>query len=144
AGVLDDRRRRRFPDPRAGLVRARLGRLGRDVRPAAPRRPLRAQPRRRARDRRRVLSQAVVLPSHLLSAAPASDRLAVDGLRGGRALAALAPRGAARSARTIPALLGRGRGGGLHTRGVEAALLPPAPAAPPVPSHRTARGASPA
>ena len=92
ARVLDDRRRRRLPGPRAGLVRARLGRLGRDVRAAAPRRPLRAQPGRRARERRRVLAEAVVLPPHLLSAAPAGDRLAVDALRGGRALAALAPR----------------------------------------------------
>src|SRR5262249_15851606 len=124
-------RRRRVRRPRSRVVRPRLGRLGRPLRPRASRRTLRAQPRRGPRIRRGLLAPAVVLPPPLLSPPPARNRLALDAVRGRRRLAALAPRRPARSAGALPPLLDRGTDPGVHARRVEAPLLPAAVRAAP-------------
>src|SRR5262249_59186822 len=130
------RRRRRVRRPRPGMVRARLGRLGRGVRSPAPHGPLRAKPRRRARDRARLLAEALVLSPLLLSTASARPGLAVDAVHRGRALAAPARGRPARAARPLPPVLDRGADPRVHTRRREAALLPPSLPPPPPPPHR--------
>src|SRR5262249_28996219 len=118
------RRRRRIRRPRPGVVRARLGRLGRGVRPPAPRGPLRAQPRRWARDRAGVLAEALVLSSLLLSSASARPGLALDAVHRRRTVADLARGRFARSARPLPPVLDGGADPRVHAGRVEAALLP--------------------
>src|SRR5262249_21173352 len=131
------RRRRRVRRPRPGMVRARLGRLGRGVRSPAPHGPLRAQPRRRARDRARLLAEALVLSPLLLSSASARPGLAVDAVHRRRAVADLAPGSPARSARPVapwaarfPRLLSSARRGG----SLPYSLPPPPPPLPLLPA----------
>ena len=112
--------------PRARVVRGRLGGLGRHLRQAASDRALRAQPGRRAGQRRGLLAETVVLSRVLLPAASPGHRLAVVALRGRRTVAALATGRAGRSAHAFPSLLGGGAGDRFHASGVEAALLPAA------------------
>src|SRR5262249_57251412 len=91
--------------PRARLVRRRARRVGRAVRPRAPRRSLRPEPRGRARRRRSLLAKAAALPPDLLPAAPAGGRAPLDAARRTRTLARVAARSRAPSPAALPPLL---------------------------------------
>src|SRR5205823_2372643 len=117
---------RRVRRARPRLVRRRARGLGPAVRARASRRALPPQPGRRPRRGRRLLAEAARVPPSLLREAPARDRAALDAVRGVRALAGVAHGRLPRSALALPRLLGGGAGRGLHARGVEAPLLPPA------------------